>query len=165
MPWACVYTYGGAERKAVENLTNQGFEAVCPMLEYTSPKDHKTTLLKPLFNCYVFLSLEEDQRWGPVNSTMGVIRLLTTKSRDWPDPIPLWVPPGMVESWYDPKVERYVLDAGTRVRVRNRRNPFYDMEGVVREMSSTQRVQVLLSIFNRDTLVEFDTVGDLEKIG
>ena len=37
---------------------------------------------------------------------------------------------------------------GTRVRVRNRNSPFYELEGTVREMTKTQRVYVLMSLFH-----------------
>ena len=54
MAWACVQTYGAAERKAVVNLCRQGFEAF-PALQKTAAYDQKHGAKDaPPFPCYAF---------------------------------------------------------------------------------------------------------------
>ena len=43
--------------------------------------NHKlVTVCKSLFTGYMFVKLAPDQRWAPINSTTGVVKLLTRKS-------------------------------------------------------------------------------------
>jgi transcription antitermination factor NusG len=54
------------------------------------------------------------------------------------------------------------MPIGTHVRVRHRDSPFYDMSGTVVEMSKSMCVSVMMSIFNRDVVVEFTNPNELE---
>lgn len=168
MPWACVHTYGGMERRATENLERQEYRVAMPLIRCRNPRSLGELVERPLFPCYVFVMLAPDQRWSSVNGTRGVIRLLTTGGAD--DPRPMFLPDGVVEAWRDPAEEpgltakRLVLPRGTVVRVRSPGHSFLGMEGVVEEITSAQRVHVLFSLFNRQTRVTFETPDGLERL-
>ena len=161
--WACVHTYSGSERRAVENLVRQGYEAFCPQHMRPSRADVRKTVSYPLFPCYVFVLITVDQRWRSINSTYGVIRLLTNHGPG--DPRPLFVRDDKIseirvlaQTVADP------MPVGTVVRVRQRSNPLYDMVGEVVAMDGVMRVSVLMSIFNRDVVVEFVDPNDLVAV-
>lgn len=162
MPWSCVFTYGGQEEYAVEQLENQEYRAFCPVLRYPDPKSPREWLTKPLFPSYAFVRIAPEQKWSSINSTRGVIRLLTgaggTGLR------PLFLPEGQIEQWFDPREQSYALDPGVRVRVRNKNSPFFEFEGTVREMTKSQRVYVLMTLFNSEREVRFDHPDELEKL-
>jgi hypothetical protein len=111
----------------------------------------------------VFVGIAPGQSWRSINSTYGVVRLLTDRSRE--DPRPLFV--------HDDKISEILalsrtvedpLPAGTLVRVRGRSNPFYDMIGTVVGMDKMMRVSVLMSVFNRDVVVDFVNPAELERL-
>lgn len=163
MSWAVVQTYGACECRAVENLQRQSYEAFCPLLALPSRSDLGRTVESPLFPCYVFVGIAPGQSWRSINSTYGVVRLLTDRSRE--DPRPLFV--------HDDKISEILalsrtvedpLPAGTLVRVRGRSNPFYDMIGTVVGMDKMMRVSVLMSVFNRDVVVDFVNPAELERL-
>jgi transcription antitermination factor NusG len=156
-------TYGACERKAIDHLKRQGYEAFCPLLAYPSKRDITQFVESPLFPCYVFVSIAPGQRWNSINSTYGVVRLLTDRHRL--SPTPLFV--------HDDKIADILLlsrtvedplPPGTLVRVRRRDSPFYDMTGTVMRMNKMMRVSVMMNIFVRDAVVEFVSPADLEKM-
>jgi transcription antitermination factor NusG len=163
MGWSVVLTYGTCERKAVENLKRQDYESFCPLFERPSKSNLTQTVETPLFPCYIFVSIEPEQPWHSINSTPGVVRLLTDRNRL--NPKPLFVRDEKVDeilAWS--RTAEDPLPAGTLVRVRGRTNPFYDMTGTVVGMDKLMRVSVLMSVFNRDVIVEFVHPAELEKL-
>jgi transcription antitermination factor NusG len=155
-------TYSSQEKRAVENLLRQGFDAFCPLEGRASKTSPLLSVEVPLFPCYVFVGLALDQPWQSINSTYGVIRLLTDRHRV--SPRPLFVRGAEViravsrlrESVNDP------FPPGTIVRVRH--GPFTSFLGTVQSMDKHMRIKVLLSIFDRDTRVEFDDPTALEVV-
>ena len=163
MPWGVAYTYASQEARAVENLGRQGFEAFCPMYARPARRDVRSTVDSPLFPCYVFVALTVDQRWRCINGTRGVIRLLTSRSDD--DPRPLVVGDDrMAEIQALSRSSAEPFPPGTVVRVRKRTSPLYDLVGTVVAMDKLMRVSVLMSVFQRDTMVEFVDPNDLEAV-
>jgi transcription antitermination factor NusG len=160
--WSVVLTYGGCERKAVENLRRQHYDAFCPLVARPSKSDLAHLVESPLFPCYAFVGISPDQGWRSINSTYGVVRLLTDRSRV--DPRPLYVDDGKIEEIMAlSRSAENPLPVGTVVRVRRRGNPFCDMIGTIVGMDRVARVSVLMSMFNRDVVVEF-VVSELEKL-
>jgi transcriptional antiterminator RfaH len=171
MSWACVQTYGACERKAVTHLRRQGFEAFSPF--YIKPphtvKKHGAKDA-PLFPCYAFVEIVDDPaiRWQPINSTFGVIRLLTNRSED--NPRPIWVDDAKIAQLKlvgqsDPDSEGDgLLPPDTVIRVRHPDSAFYDKVGTVVEMDKPTRLTVLMYLFNRKVQVRFDSVEHLEVL-
>jgi transcription antitermination factor NusG len=159
MAWGCANTYVMLEMKAVEHLERQGFTAFCPLHARPNPK--KLTELKktPLFPGYVFVRLIAGEPWSAINSTHGVIRLMTDQMRRhvrWKsntDPRPLYVSDDIIDPLFEVRIDG--LKPNTLVRIKNRNNSFYDMTGKIDLMSGSERVMVLMSMFNRDMVVEF----------
>ena len=159
--WAIVQTYARCEHKAIENLHRQNYDAFCPLLAHYSSKAR--IVESPLFPCYVFVDIAPQQPWYAINSTYGVIRLLTDRNKINPKPVFV----------HDKKINEILvlaraaedpLPAGTLVRIRGRNNPLYDMVGTVVGMSKLMRVSVMMHIFSRDVIVEFVSPSELEKV-
>jgi transcriptional antiterminator RfaH len=156
MSWSVVQTYGSSERKAVENLQRQGFDAFCPFY-VRSPLSHSRGPRElPLFPCYAFIDIPQNMPWAAVNNTLGVIRLLTNRNKD--NPKPLYVSDEyitgltfLLKQAGDNRIPR-----GTIVRIRQKESPFADLVGTVISMDKDDRLRVLMSLFNRDVVVEFD---------
>jgi transcription antitermination factor NusG len=169
MGWACFQTHGSQEKKAVDNLREYwGLEAFSPFYVVPPKLLVKSDVIReaPMFPGYGFVKLDEDNAhlWGKVNNTYGVTRLLTDRNRD--KPTPLWVPDDQIAQidFARSLAESKALPANTVVRVKNKDSAFYDLVGTVIGMDKNQRIKVLMSLFNRDTIVEFDTVSDLQAI-
>ncbi len=64
--WYLIKTKPRQEKKAKQNLANQGYKAFCPMVKINNR-------LVVLFPGYLFVQLnEKTQNWSPINSTKGV---------------------------------------------------------------------------------------------
>lgn len=71
--WYAVYTRPRWEKKVAENLTKSGFENYCPINKVIRQwSDRKKTVLEPLFKGYVFVRVDEKQKWS-IRSVDGVI--------------------------------------------------------------------------------------------
>lgn len=151
MGWGCAQVYAGQEARAVLNLERQGFEALCP--RYTRARLARDPLAPsyPLFPGYLFVRIDPDTLWGPIRSTYGVIRLLVSTAHE-----PLMVPDEFIASLgrLSETASTGWLAPGAVVRVRRRGSSVDEMLGTVVRMSGAQRVHVLMSLFNRDAVVE-----------
>jgi len=64
--WYLIKTKPRQEKKAKQNLENQGYRAFCPMVKINNR-------LVVLFPGYLFIQLnDKTQNWSPINSTKGV---------------------------------------------------------------------------------------------
>jgi transcription antitermination factor NusG len=155
--WGCAHVWASQERRAVDNLQRQGFRALFPFFI-----EHRTNGAMPqaLFPGYVFIPLDLSTPWGSINSTRGVIRLLTS-----PAGIPQRVSAGFAESLErclvpNPWGPQPLIASGAVVRIR--RGPLVSREGIVR-WSRERRLGLLFSMFNREVEVEFG-VEDVEVL-
>jgi transcription antitermination factor NusG len=170
MSWACFQTHGSQEKKAVQNLKEYwGFEAFSPFYIVPAPNvisaaQNGAVKEAPMFPGYGFVKLDEDNShlWNKVNNTYGVTRLLTNRDRE--NPTPLWVPDDQIAliDFSRSSAESVILPANTIVKVRKKDSPFYDLVGTVVGMDKHKRTQVLMNLFNRDIVVEFELVSDLQ---
>jgi len=157
MGWACVQTHGREERKAIENLQKQEFEAFCPMLLVPSRANIARRIEVPLFPSYAFVLIDFTREWACINNTIGCVRVLTTRDRG--DPRPLFVPDNVIAGLgpIAANAACQILPPGAMVRVRDRNSPLWDHEGrVVDEMGSHDRIRVLMGLFNGEVVVEFE---------
>lgn len=164
MGWAVAQTYGSSERKAVENLKRQDFDAFCPFYARPLLSRSRGPRELPLFPCYVFVDIPQDYPWAAVNNTIGVIRLLTNRNRD--NPKPLYVSDEYIESltWLAKRAGDNTIPPGTVIKVKQKDSPFADLIGTVVGMTKEDRLKVLMSLFNkRDVVVEFD-IGSIEVL-
>lgn len=62
--WYAVYTKPRWEKKVASMLEAQGIEYYCPLNKVVKQwSDRKKTVLEPLFKSYVFVQVEEKQKW------------------------------------------------------------------------------------------------------
>ena len=166
MGWACVHTYSGREFDVVANLSRKGlrkygpeaYDTFCPQYVTTDPFSPALSIPRPLFPGYVFVQLGPDDPWTSINSTYGVIRLLTTLNK------PLFISEASAENFKKVRQLTGVLTKDAIVQIKQAGHPFYDMEGVIVELTSDQRIKVMMSLFNRDLVVEFTDPNSLRVI-
>lgn len=66
--WYAVYTKPRWEKKVAGLLEAKGIEYYCPLNKVTKQwSDRKKTILEPLFKSYVFVQVEEKQKWELMN--------------------------------------------------------------------------------------------------
>jgi transcription antitermination factor NusG len=66
--WYAVYTKPRWEKKVASLLEAKGIEYYCPLNKVVKQwSDRKKTILEPLFRSYVFVQVEEKQKWELMN--------------------------------------------------------------------------------------------------
>lgn len=153
-PWFVVQLKPNAEAIAKRNLLRQGLQIFAPFEEVTSRKARKPVQIrKALFPGYLFVSFDQDEvRWRTVSSTLGVSRLVS-----FAEDRPAQVLFGLISSLMrrcDPSgklLSTRFLHSGDVVRVTN--GPFAEFIGTVEQMTSDQRIWVLLDILGKNTRV------------
>jgi transcriptional antiterminator RfaH len=112
---------------------------------------------EPVFPCYVFIELADGQRWVPINSTFGVMRLLTRQANGSEYREPAVIADAFIAglqrcSRHDDK-EGWRLEPGTAIRIL--RGPLIGRTAIV-TWSSSERVRFLLNLLNRDLEIELE---------
>ena len=151
--WYVVHTRPNSERRAEFHLKSQGFECCLPCLEKTVKHARKkTTVMKPFFARYLFISLDlEHDRWRDINTTVGVSYILTINDR------PARVPDGFVEDLisfldgYQKKNSEHGFRENQKVRFLD--GPFSEIIGRVQRIDSKGRVKVLMELLGRPVSV------------
>jgi transcriptional antiterminator RfaH len=154
--WYAARTKPRQESVAVENLERQGFSVYSPQVAIERLKAQRiTTIREPLFPGYVLVRFVlGDSSWRTINSTRGVISLLTFGENG----IPTAMPPGEVESIQRrEKVgdlfisEIHKVQRGDSVRLKY--GPAADAIGTV-IFTRGERVGLLLHLLGRQTRVK-----------
>jgi transcriptional antiterminator RfaH len=147
--WYVVQTHQHCENLAAMHLSSQNFRTYLPRRRRTIRHARSIrTVCSAYFDCYLFVSLDiRQQRWSPINSTVGVRRLVMSEHA------PLPVPHGVVESllaatddegFLHPKE---LLEPGQKIRVTN--GPFTDQLGTLDYVGRSGAVRILIDIMNR----------------
>lgn len=156
--WSCAQTHPHHEALALRNLRRQAFTAFYPFFIHTNR--FRRLVVKPVFPGYVFIELDDTlPNWSPINSTLGVKRLLTHSagSEDLyrkPAKVPFMDDLRRLRIYHEDAPGEEVIPPGTTVRIR--RGPFAEKVALV-AMSTQDRVRLLLEAFNREIVVDFDT--------
>ena len=75
--WFLVFTKAKEEKRAKENLENQGFEIFLPMIAYENKNQSKSISFEAIFPHYLFIKINFDEdNWISINSTKGVSHLI-----------------------------------------------------------------------------------------
>jgi transcription antitermination factor NusG len=177
--WACAQTHPHQEALALTHLRRQQFNAFFPffMLPRPLPKsgirnpDKPQHIVKPAFPGYVFIELDEQLNWAPINFTVGVRQLLTGRQTeddyDYRKPyraafvddlrrLRIFNPgmQGIPDSTPD------LIPPGTTIKIIN--GAFTEHLALV-ELSTHQRISVLMKAFNREIRLEIG-VQDVELV-
>ena len=144
--WFVAQIYPGKERLAQFHLQNQAFKSFCPRFRKTRRHARKAeTVLLPLFPGYLFVEIDSDARWQPINHTIGVKRLLGN-SAGQPQAMPLPVMEALFARCADEAVTQILEEIRPGDRVRLATGPFADQIAMVESLDDSGRVRVLLQI-------------------
>ena len=161
--WYVVYTYSGYENKVMDNLKktmeNHNLQDVIldikvPMEETIETKNGKNRhVSRKMFPGYVMVKMFlTDDSWYIVRNTRGVTGFVGPSSK----PVPLTDAEVRTMGIENVKVSIDV-EVGDNVMIVS--GPLESFVGVVEEINTEkQKVKVLVSMFGRDTSVEFDFV-------
>ena len=161
--WYVVKTQPRKERLARLHLERQGFETFLPEIapRLRARRTQRSPNPTPLFPGYLFVRLDlAAQRWRAVNSTVGVLYLVSFGAR--PSPMPIGVTEHLQSRVDENGVYRHdrALAPGDRVRVIG--GPLDDMIGEIERRNGSGRVAVLMQLMNA-TLTVIMTEGDVIK--
>ncbi len=167
--WYVVHTYSGHENKVKANIEkmveNRGmkddiYEVAVPTEEYTDTKGgQKKIKERKLFPGYVLVKMIiNDESWYLVRNTRGVTGFVGPASK----PIPLSDAEVKALGVQEVLVETTDLKVKDSIKVIS--GPFENFMGTIDSISlEKKKVKVYVSMFGRETLVEFD-FGQVEKI-
>ncbi|CDX13982.1 Transcription antitermination protein nusG [Mesorhizobium sp. ORS 3324] len=147
--WCVVQTHQHSESLAERHLSAQNFRTYLPKRKRTVRHARSVkTVSSAYFDCYLFVSLAlHQQSWYPINSTVGVRKLIMSEG------LPVPAPHGVVESLMSATDEDGILHpdillrSGQRIRVID--GPFADQLGILDHVGKTGAVRILLDIMNR----------------
>jgi transcriptional antiterminator RfaH len=149
-----VNTQARKERIAADNLRRQGYEVFLPVLSKTVRHARSVRLaFEAYFPGYLFVRFDlASQRWRPIESSVGVLRLIKAGNRPTPAPV------GLVETLIERsgpdgllRLEPEGLQPGQVVRITT--GPFADSLAIVDRASGVERVRVLLTLLGQATAV------------
>ncbi len=80
--WYVVKTKVNQEKRALTNLSNQGFEIFCPVMPMLRKfKNTVSNIINPLFPSYIFVRFDvENDNWIKIKNTYGVKEILKNSS-------------------------------------------------------------------------------------
>ena len=178
--WHVVETHPAAEHDVLVELTKQKFQAYLPMLirrpqqsvQGTTevqridadhvPRPRRSAVARPVFPRYLFVRFDRHtEQWRPITSTFGV-RKLISYSPERPIPVPDAIVEalqaqgragdGIIDSDAPPDANWQPIAPGTAMQVLE--GPFTSFHGIC-TMSAANRVHLLLSLFGRETSLEY----------
>ncbi|MBU1023945.1 transcription termination/antitermination protein NusG [bacterium] len=173
MAWYIAHTKSGAEKKVSKAILRQveiqGFKHL--IFNILVPEEERLEVVKnqrrpvkhKVYPGYVFVEMElTDETWALVRNTEGVTHFVGASEKHRPVPVKeSEIQTILKRMGMDTGLPQIDLDAGNNVRVLI--GPFADFTGVIQEIDlEKQKAKVLLSVFGRDTPVEFD-FNQIEK--
>lgn len=147
--WYVVNTLPHQESRAEINLHRQGYRAWLPSIKRLRRHARKIdTVRSPLFPGYLFVELDENEAWSPINGTFGVRRLLCHREH------PLPVPARFIDALRQTLDEEGLvavpetLKPGQKVRLIA--GPLVDCVGTLLHLAAQGRVALLLSLLGQE---------------
>ena len=154
MRWFVVRTKPHQETRAAMNISNQGMEVFQPkMLSASTRKSASSNMFQPVFPGYLFVRFDANSHtWRSLNSTFGVLHLLTNNE------VPVPVPVGLVEGLIQMTQENGCMDMGAVLSagqaVKLMCGPFKGVVGMLAGVDRHKRAKVLLQIMGREIRLE-----------
>jgi len=154
--WCVVQTHQHSESLAERHLLSQNFRTYLPKRKRTVRHARSVkTVFSAYFDSYLFVSLAlHQQSWYPINSTVGVRKLVMSQG------LPVPAPHGVVESLMSATDDDGILHpdillrSGQRIRVID--GPFADQLGILDHVGKSGAVRILLDIMNRSIPITID---------
>lgn len=152
--WYVIQCKGGESFRAADNLANQDYEILHPVLEVQRKRRQKLVwVAEPLFPYYLFIRLDRlESNWRPIRSTRGVLKLVTFGNE------PVAVDDALVETLRQhPSGDRRApsnvyFRAGDPVEITE--GPFRDLQAVFASQKGEERAIVLLNMLHKQQRLE-----------
>ena len=163
--WYVVHTYSGHENKVAEtlkqrtdtlNLTHQILKVLIPTQEKIQIKrGQRKTVREKIFPGYMLVYLElTDNAWLAVRTTQGVTGFVGIGNK--PTPLPKHEVE-TIQKYISQGAPQYKAEYVEGEAVKITDGPFNDFLGTVQSIDEDRgKVEVLVSIFGRETPVELD---------
>lgn len=156
--WFVIQTKSNREAKAAYHLERQGFKFYLP--RYLKRRSHARKIEivpAPLFPGYMFVAVDlATQRWRAIQSTVGVLRLVTNGNE--PAPVPTEIIRAIREREDDKgfvSLDRTpAFRRGDKVRILA--GAFMDLAGLFDGLADRERVAILLDLLGRKVRVMLD---------
>lgn len=163
--WYVVHTYSGHENKVAEtlkqrtetlSLTEKILKVLIPTQEKIQIKHgQRRTVQEKIFKGYILVNMElTDESWLAVRTTQGVTGFVGVGNK--PTPLPQHEVDAITKymSQSTPQFKAEYVE-GEAVKIMD--GPFNDFLGTVKSINEEKgKVEVLVSIFGRETPVELD---------
>lgn len=165
--WYAVYTKPREEERAFENLCNQHFDALLPLMRSKRRVAGKSRqVVQAMFPRYLFVALEAGtDNFSKIRSTRGCVDLVKFGG------LPATVPTEFVDELkaFQGQFQDQIIDlsatepkVGLGQQVSVMEGPFQGLMGEVCDLKANDRVVVLLELLGGKRKVEFK-LEDIEK--
>ncbi len=153
--WYVLQSRPRQEKRALENLRNQGFECLLPLYQRDRLRRGKRVQVdEPLFPRYLFVRLDQIvSNWYALRSTYGVSHIV--RFGETPAAIADAVVARFAQC--DP-VDRHLFKSGDTVNIAS--GPFAGLEGIYDQDDGEQRVIILLDFMSKQQRLSLP-VGDI----
>ncbi len=173
MKWYTIHVYSSMEKsvkKALEEriarseLRDRFGQVLLPVERVQEIRNgRKHTSERRMYPGYVFIEMQmDDDTWHLVNSTPRVIEFLGNNNPVVLSPAEVQSILNLVESGTEKPRPKIEFEVGEEIRVKT--GPFKDFNGRIEAVDyDKSRLQVFVSIFSRETLVDLD-FNEVEKL-
>ena len=148
--WYLLQLKPNAHKTAVRNLKRQGFDTFLPLMKVTQRRGTRfIDSSRPLFPGYMFVKIAEGHTpWRSLNATLGVARLVYIGAKPRPLPAALMTElRGACDE--DGLLAPQTLKPGDLVQIKT--GPFSNFIATVEELTSTDRIKLLLEIMGQES--------------
>ncbi len=155
--WYVLQSRPRQERRALENLKNQGFECLLPLYSRERLRRGKREQVdEPLFPRYLFVHLDQiTSNWYALRNTYGVTNIV--RFGDTPAEIGDEIVARFAQC--DP-ADRHLFKSGDTVNIAS--GPFAGLEGIYDQDDGEQRVIILLDFMSKQQRLSLP-VGDITQ--
>ncbi len=159
--WFVVNTRPRAENLAKTNLCRQGFNVLCPTIQFRRRRKNRwQAVIEPMFPGYLFVHLRFGlDDFSPIKSTIGCLGLVEFGSG--PKPLPLDVVTPFLNMGDEPLEGKLSLASGEIVRFEE--GPLVGLEAIFNESKGSKRVEVFLTLLGRQLPVSINQ-SNLSKV-
>ncbi|MDO8298689.1 transcription/translation regulatory transformer protein RfaH [Lacisediminimonas sp.] len=152
MHWYVIHTKPRQERRAWQNLVQQGYECYLPLMPRMKLRAGDAAIVEePLFPRYLFVQLDDSltgKGWAPIRSTKGVSRLVTFGAEPATVSDDLL---GALRRRQDAARPAPLYAAGDQVRIAT--GAFSGLDAVYLMDDGERRAMVLIELLNRPLTV------------
>jgi len=156
--WYLGYTKNNQEKLAKMHLENQHFRVFLPLILFEYPDLSKPDKLEVMFPSYIFIYFDhKNDDWHQINSTKGISKLVSFGDKF--AEVPKKFIHFLMDNADDAGAVKYKLfekelSEGDEVIIN--KGLFFGRTGLLFSKDSTDRVKILMSIFNQEVIVDLE---------